>query len=792
MNRLLHQPASPRQTKSLRYKFVQTLLLVAGIIGLSTLGIVGVMSAQASAEHLRAVQKYIEEGIASKGKVLTENHALALRGLTLDNAFLDMQRLVERAIKDDDDLVFGVYVSSEQETLALARRPLRANDPAPERDDWKKLGLRPEELSVKSARIEHTRRFGQELLEVAAPVVGEDGETLGTVRYGLSTKRMQDALKAAQAEASARLRRSFWFIGLLVSLAAIVGVLLSRLQAVKITRPISDLTRAAELFAGGDHEVRVNIQSQDELELLGASFNRMVEDLGTSYKNLEDMNRNLEQKVAARTVELADKNRDMRLVLDNVDQGFVTLSSDGMMALERSRQVGAWFGEAEGSRSFWDYLARTSESFAAAFELAWSQIADDFLPLSVCLEQLPNRLTSGKRTWSFRYLPFFRESPAGRGSERLEGVLVAITDITERLAREREDAEHADLMSAFKHFVQDRTGFEVFLSESSELVSSICEHRLDGDPVKLKRALHTLKGTSGSMGLSAIAETCHQAESELVESDGVSSELLDALAARWQRMLDQLTSSGLRRARSVEIPEKDYAELVGLVATGTAPRREIAQKLAAYQAEPVEKAFARLGDQALSLARRFGKGELRVVVAPGGVRLDHERFGAFFGELVHVVRNAIDHGIEPPAERVRAGKSPGGTLSLTAALDRGELRLEIADDGAGIDWESIRSAAQARGLPHRTDAELLDALCQDGVTTRAEVTTVSGRGVGMAAVRQRVRALDGTIEVKSVRGRGTTWVLRFPAGEREAYGSRSGIFAPRSGATRLGGEAERR
>ena len=800
MNRLLTAQVKPRQNKSLRYKFIRTLLLVAGIIGCSTLGIVGVMSAQASAEHLRSVQKYIEEGIASKGKVLTENHALALRGLTLDNAFLDMQRLVERAIKDDGDLVFGVYVSAERETLALARRPLHASDTTPERDAWRTLGLKPEELSVKSARIEHTRRFGQDLLEVAAPVVGEDGETLGTLRYGLSTKRMQDALNTAQAEASARLKRSFWLIGLLVSLAVAGGVLLSRAQAVKITQPIGALTRAAELFAAGHHDVRVNIQSEDELELLGASFNRMVEDLGTSYRNLEDMNRTLEQKVAARTFQLADKNRDMRLVLDNIDQGFVTLSADGVMAFERSRQVGAWFGEhryglsnlsfgawfgeGEGQLPFWQYLARTNEAFAGAFELAWSQIADDFLPLTVCLDQLPGRLTHGKRTWSLRYLPFFRQ-------ERIEGVLVAIADITERLAREHEDAEHADLMQAFKHVVQDRTGFEVFLAESSELVGSICGHRLDDDPIRLKRALHTLKGTSGSMGLSAIAETCHQAESELAESDAVSSELVSALRTRWQTLVEHLSSSGLRRARAVEIPEKEYAELITLVTNGAASRRDIAQKLATFQAEPVEKAFRRLGDQAIALARRFGKGDLRVVIDSGDVRLDHERFGAFFGELVHLVRNAIDHGIESPEQRSAAGKPREGMLKLSATLAHGELRLELADDGAGIDWDSIRRAAQARGLPHGTDAELLDALCTDGVTTRAEVTAVSGRGVGMAALRQRVLTLKGTLAVESVRGRGTTWVLRFPAGEKDAFGVKSGIFAPRAVTPSLGVKTER-
>ncbi|HWP06625.1 MAG TPA: Hpt domain-containing protein [Polyangiaceae bacterium] len=769
------QGASEHSTKikSLRNKFIQTLLLVAGIIGLSTLGIVGVMSAQASAEHLRSTQEYIEEGIASKGTVLTQNHALALRGLTLDNAFLDMQRLLERAIKDDRDLVYGVYVSSEHETLALARRPLSATEATPERDAWKKLGLGDQEVIVKAPRVERRNRLGQELLEVAAPVVGEDGEVLGTVRYGLSTKRMQDALRAAKAESSARLNRSFVLIGLLVGLSVIVGVVLSRFQAVRITRPIGDLTRAAELLAGGDHGVQVDIRSHDELEVLGASFNRMARDLGASYRNLEEMNRTLEQKVAARTTQLADKNRDMRLVLDNVDQGFVTLSPDGVMALERSRKLGEWFGDTHGQLPFWQYLAPTNETFAATFELGWSQIADDFLPLDVCLAQLPERLTQGTRTWSLRYQPFFRDA-------KLEGVLVAIADVTERLARERDDAEHTELMQAFRRLVQDRVGFEVFLAESSELVASLCSGKFDHDSVLLNRALHTLKGTCGSMGLSMVAQYCHSLESQLAEDGEPSPELLATLGARWQALLDQLTSSGLRHQRMVEIPEKEYAEFFHMVGDGSLPRRELLLRLAAWQAEPVERAFQRLGDQAIGVARRFGKPDLRVVVDAGGLRLDRARFGAFFGELVHVMRNALDHGIEKPEERLRAGKPAAGTLALRAATTNGQLAIEVSDDGAGIDWEGIRRVATTRGLPHRTQADLLDALCKDGVTTRSEVTTLSGRGVGMAAFRECVSSLHGTLEVRSVRGRGTTWIARFPLAETEAQAWQTGIFPARA------------
>jgi two-component system chemotaxis sensor kinase CheA len=507
----------------------------------------------------------------------------------------------------------------------------------------------------------------------------------------------------------------------------------------------------------------------------------MARDLGASYRNLEEMNRTLEQKVLARTAELADKNRDMRLVLDNVDQGFVTLSPEGVMALERSRQVGTWFGEAPGQRTFWEFLGRTDKAFAAAFELAWSQIADDFLPLSVCLAQLPDRLTHDGHTWSFRYQPFFR-------AEQLEGVLVAVADITERLARERDDAEHAELMQAFKRVVQDRVGFEVFLGESSEIVASICGHKLDGDLVLLKRALHTLKGTAGSMGLASIAQNCHALESELAEDGALSEELVLALGARWNTLNEQLASAGMRSQRMVEIPEKEYGEFVRLVGEGAVARRELLTRLAAWQAEPVERAFRRLGDQAVALARRSGKPDLRVVVDTDGLRLARTRFAPFFGELVHVIRNALDHGIEPPEERLELGKPAAGILTLRATSTDGDLSIEVSDDGAGIDWESVARAAKAHGLPHRTQAELLEALCADGVTTRSQVTALSGRGVGMAAFRERVTRMQGTLEVRSARGRGTTWIARFPAGTAESQPWQSGIFSAR--ASRAAGALE--
>jgi two-component system chemotaxis sensor kinase CheA len=730
------------------------MLLVIGIVGVATLVLVAILNTQASARYLSTVRMHIEEGIKSKGRVLTENQALAMRSLVLDNAYLDMQRLVERAVKEDGDLVYGVYVSSEKQALAYCRRGVPCGaDKLVDKDIWRSLGLIESDLQVASLQVRQTTRLGQDLLEVAMPVRGEEREPVGTIRYGLSTKRMQDALVAAQMDASVQLRRSLLLIGAIVCFSTLLGLLLSRIQAVRITRPVSDLTEAARKLASGDRTVRVSIHSGDELEALGGSFNRMVEDLAASYSQLEEMNRTLEQKVQDRTAELATKNRDMRLVLDNVDQGFVTLSMHGVMAVERSRVVDVWFGENRSAVAFWQFLEPYDRLFAHEFELAWQQVEDDFLPLEVTLDQLPTRIAYGKTTFSLRFLPFYYQGVA-------DGVLVVIADITEKLQKEREEAEQNELMQGFKRLMLDRSGFSNFVKESSEMIEQI--RTPEGrDPVILKRTLHTLKGNSAVMGLSVVARLCHLLEDQLAENGHMAKDTLEELSGRWIAILGHIAAfTGVEKQRIIEVPHSEYAALVSRLSTET--QGEILNQLLSWQLEPITKPFERLAEQARALAHRLGRGEVNVAIDGGGVRLDPETWSPFFSTLVHVVRNAIDHGIEPSAERLRAGKPAVGTVRLKAVASGDDLTIEIADDGRGIDWDAIVARAKELGIPAKTREQRTHVLLCDGVSTKKEVTDTSGRGVGMAAVSQRVADMDGTIDVRSSSGNGTTWIIRFP------------------------------
>jgi two-component system chemotaxis sensor kinase CheA len=133
--------------------------------------------------------------------------------------------------------------------------------------------------------------------------------------------------------------------------------------------------------------------------------------------------------------------------------------------------------------------------------------------------------------------------------------------------------------------------------------------------------------------------------------------------------------------------------------------------------------------------------------------------------MVHVVRNAVDHGFETQEER-RAGEKPARPrLRLGAFLRDHQFTIEIEDDGRGIDWAAIERSASARGLPAADDRQRLAALLAPGVSTRAEVSATSGRGVGMAAVQARVRSFDGTMAVDSRPGGGTCWRFSFPSAQ---------------------------
>jgi two-component system chemotaxis sensor kinase CheA len=198
--------------------------------------------------------------------------------------------------------------------------------------------------------------------------------------------------------------------------------------------------------------------------------------------------------------------------------------------------------------------------------------------------------------------------------------------------------------------------------------------------------------------------------------------------------------------------------------------------------EPGVVRLRRVAEQARSLAQRLGKGQLdvEIEVSPD-VRFQPERWAPFWSSFVHVVRNALDHGIESPEARLAAGKPVRAKLKLRAEADTERLRIEISDDGRGIDWSSVASKAKERGLPYQSQRDLIDALFCDGLSTATSVSELSGRGVGMSAVRDAARSLQGVVFVTSAPSAGTTVRFDFPIGETSKTPDAPSTLEARSG-----------
>ncbi len=180
---------------------------------------------------------------------------------------------------------------------------------------------------------------------------------------------------------------------------------------------------------------------------------------------------------------------------------------------------------------------------------------------------------------------------------------------------------------------------------------------------------------------------------------------------------------------------------------------------------PVGQIFSRLGQVVRRYSRESGK-QIELTLYGEDTEIDKYLAEEIVDPLMHIVRNAIDHGIETAEERKKAGKSEVGTIMLKAFQRGNHVVIEARDDGAGIDLEKVKKKAEEKGLlvpgSDLSDREILDFIFVPGFSTKAAVSEISGRGVGMDVVKERLSSLGGFVEVETERGKGTSFVLTVP------------------------------
>ena len=336
-------------------------------------------------------------------------------------------------------------------------------------------------------------------------------------------------------------------------------------------------------------------------------------------------------------------------------------------------------------------------------------------------------------------------------------------------------AAHIDVILASKDYLCR------WMTELEEMLAS-------GTPPSLTADTGLLAAVRG------LAATCAEAGDEPAAPDPVPDQL-SALSAV-SPAGDIATRPGVRKeagARSIKVDtaKLDYlVEMVGemviagslvkhdpdLVLTGK-PRlsRNLAQ-LARISSEvqrtamsmrmiPIRQLFQKMARLVRDLSRKTGK-QVELDVSGEDTELDRNIVEELSDPLMHMVRNAIDHGIETPDERQRTGKDATARLLLKAGHHAGHIVIQVSDDGRGLDEEKIVRKARQRGLiaegAQLASADIFDLIFHPGFSTAEQVTAVSGRGVGMDVVRKQIQKLRGKVEIQSAKGRGAAFFLKLP------------------------------
>jgi chemotaxis protein histidine kinase CheA/ActR/RegA family two-component response regulator len=210
----------------------------------------------------------------------------------------------------------------------------------------------------------------------------------------------------------------------------------------------------------------------------------------------------------------------------------------------------------------------------------------------------------------------------------------------------------------------------------------------------------------------------------------------------------------------------ELAGLAGIVHQQQRLVRELQHLSSQTRMAPVETIVPRLQRNVRQTAATTNK-QASLVIVGGDILVDNDVLNQLLDPLLHILRNAVDHGLETPAERAALGKPREGRITLTVARRGQVVTVQIADDGRGLNLSSIRDKAIERGLleidADPSDAEIARLTLLPGFSTRDAVTEISGRGVGLDVVATRLRALSGSIDIRSESGRGMTIELRFQA-----------------------------
>ena len=483
--------------------------------------------------------------------------------------------------------------------------------------------------------------------------------------------------------------------------------------------------------------------------------------------------RNLETLVAARTAELNTVNQTLNAILNSLGQGFFTFDAAGDCGAVFTKACEDVLEGAPPGRKAWDVLAAGDKLIE--FKRWTESLFKEYLPFEDLRPLGPDFFphSQGKRIRLDYY-------PIRRLGAIAEVVVVATDQTNEYAAQVALEAERQYAGMILK-FVQNKAQFLEFLASAGAQLSHLealaqATPSMSAETVRESlRDLHTLEGEAGAFSLRDLRQAARSSQHALEAARNAHDfanyrEVLRQTGADFARFLNAnrevfgFADAGV--AKRTEVSLDDLEEFLARLRETVGPSPLTEDFRARFMTVTIGERLKYFDGLAQLVAEKLGKQLRPLQIHGGAIRFYPEPYQAVFATLVHAFRNAVDHGLETPDEREWAGKPPAGQLEVFIARRDGRLSLSIRDDGRGIDPAVIRAKLPekfpGRDFSGASDAEIIQAVCLPGFSSKDDVGEFSGRGVGLDALAAEVAKLGGQLTIQSQVGRGTSIEIDLP------------------------------
>lgn len=568
---------------------------------------------------------------------------------------------------------------------------------------------------------------------------------------------------------------------IVVTMLAGMGWLLYRQVVVPIGRMQAEMSGIAE---SQDFTRRVPVTREDEIGRSIIAFNSMIARIETS------------------AAQLRQKTADIQAMLQNIPQGILTITADGTVHHEYSAWLEKILGTSAiagrpamelvfgGSNLESDALAQVDAAIGAC-------IGEDVMNFDFNSHLLAGEINRAAPDGSRRILDLVW-SPITDEFDTITRLMLCVRDVTElrKLAAETaEQKRELEIIGEILGVTQEKfhefiAGSLRFIEENEALI------RLHPEPDaetlnQLFRNMHTIKGNARTYGLRHLTNSVHEAEQRYdalrqphPEVAWDQAQLLGELAGvrNFVERYAGINEGSLGRkgpgrrgnverylmvdkAKIQETLQRLEAVNVTNIHELVAARNAVQRALRLLGTEPLRETLGGIIESLPSLAQDLGRAAPRVVIVEHGYVIKIQASALLKNVFMHLFRNALDHGIEMPAERTAGGKPEAGTLTLSVSAAAGMLHLHMADDGRGLALARIRAKAEENGLLVAgqiiSDEELARQIFRPGFSTAQTLTAVSGRGVGMDAVQEFLRRENGRIAIHFTGAAGTDGFRHF-------------------------------